>query len=122
MGGLWGRWEGNFLVVEVRNYNDKGWIASNSAVRRIKGVSRTENLKVVERFTRSGKDTIEDEVTIEDPEIDKHPWKIAKTLTPKPHCEMCECACHDGNSAVELSLSGTRARERATAEVAEGER
>ena len=122
MGDSRGRWEGNSLVVEVANYNGKGWIASNGAARRIKGIPHTENLKVVERFTRTGKDTIEYEVTIEDPEIYTRPWKIAMPLTADPRYEMYEYACHEGNSAVELALSGARALERAAGEGAEGER
>ena len=113
MGDSRGRWEGDTLVVEVRNFTDKGWIASNSAARRIKGIPQTEDLLVVERFRRVSADVIEYEVTIEDPPIYTRPWKIAMPLTLDPEYDLYEYACHEGNRAVELGLSGARAVERA---------
>ena len=100
-------------MVEVSNYTDKGWIASNSASRRIKGIPQSKKLKVVERFTRVSADTIQYEVTIEDPEIYTAQWKIAMPLTNDPEYVMYEYACHEGNKAVELILGGARAMERA---------
>ena len=113
MGDSRGRWEGDTLVVEVRNFTDKGWIASNSASRRIKGIPQSEDLLVVERFKRVSADTIEYEVTIEDPPIYTRPWKIAMPLTRDSGYDLYEYACHEGNRAVGLSLSGARATERA---------
>ena len=113
MGDSRGHWDGDTLVVEVSNYTDKGWIASNSASRRIKGIPQSEKLKVVERFTRVSEDTIQYEVTIEDPEIYTASWKIAMPLTLDPEYVMYEYACHEGNMAVELVLGGARAMEKA---------
>ena len=112
MGDSRGRWEGDTLVVEVRNFHDRGWIASNSASRRIKGIPVSEALKVVERFRRVSADTIEYEVTIEDAPIYTDPWKIAMPLTRNPGYDLYEYACHEGNKAVELILGGARAMEK----------
>lgn len=120
MGDSRGRWEGNTLVVEVTNFTKKGWIASNSASRRIKGIPQSEDLKVVERFTRVSEDTIQYEVTIEDQAIYTRPWKIAMPLTADPAYDMYEYACHEGNMAVELILGGARASERAAGTASEG--
>ncbi len=114
MGDSRGRWEGDTLVIETANFINKGWIASNSASRRIKGIPQTEALHVVERFTRVSADTINYEVTIEDPEIYTSPWKIAMPLTRDPGYRMYEYACHEGNTAVELILGGARAEEKTT--------
>lgn len=111
MGDSRGRWEGDTLVVEVRNFHDRGWIASNSASRRIKGIPISEDLKVVERFRRVSADTIEYEVTIEDPPIYTAPWRVAMPLTRDPGYDLYEYACHEGNMAVELILGGARAME-----------
>src|SRR5947207_9746739 len=46
-----GHWDGNTLVVESTNYNDKGMIATSAATQRIRGLPQTEALHVVERFT-----------------------------------------------------------------------
>ena len=120
MGDSRGRWEGDTLVVEVTNYTNKGWIASNSASRRIKGIPQSERLMVVEKFTRVSEDTIQYEVAIEDPEIYTRPWKIAMPLTADPAYDMYEYACHEGNMAVELILGGARALERAAQSTSEG--
>ncbi len=113
MGDARGRWEGATLVVETRNFNDRGWIASNSASRRIKGIPVTSGLRVVERFTRVSAETIEYEVTVEDPQIYTRPWTIAMPLTADPKYVLYEYACHEGNMAVELILGGARAEESA---------
>src|SRR5262249_22151661 len=49
-----GRWEGNTLVVDTTNYNDKGWITTAAAGGRIQGVHPSPSLHVVERLTRVG--------------------------------------------------------------------
>ena len=113
MGDSRGRWEGDTLVVETRNYNDRGWIASNSASRRIKGIPVSTELHVVERFTRVSEDTIQYEVTVNDPRIYTRPWTIEMPLTADPEYVLYEYACHEGNMAVELILGGARAEESA---------
>jgi hypothetical protein len=108
-----GRWEGNTLVVDTTNYNDKGWIATSAATGRIKGIPQSEALHVVERFTRVDRDTINYEVTISDPNFYTQPWKVAIPLTRDPNYRIFEYACQEGNHAVENVLSGGRAAEKA---------
>jgi len=62
-----GRWDGNTLVVDTTNYNDKGWITTAAAGGRIKGIRQSESLHVVERFTRIDRNTIDYQATIDDP-------------------------------------------------------
>ena len=112
MGDSRGRWEGTTLIVETANHTDKGWIASNGASRRIKGIPQSEALHVVERFTRVSSGTIDYEVTIEDPAMYTQPWKIAMPLTRDDGYQMYEYACHEGNTAVGLVLGGARNVER----------
>src|SRR5262245_22400926 len=108
-----GRWEGNTLVIDTTNYNDKGWIATSAATGRIKGVPQSEALHLVERFTRIDRDTINYEVTIEDPNMYTKSWKVATPLSRDPGYQIFEYACQEGNHAVENVLSGGRAAERA---------
>ena len=108
-----GRWDGNTLVVDTTNFNGRGWIATNAASGRIKGVMQTEALHVVERFTRMDADTIKYEVTIEDPTMYSRPWTVAMPLTRDPAYQMFEYACHEGNHVVENVLKGARALENA---------
>jgi hypothetical protein len=53
-----GHWDGNTLVVETTNFNGLGWIATNAASARIRGVPHSDALRLVERFTRLDADTI----------------------------------------------------------------
>jgi hypothetical protein len=108
-----GRWEGNTLVVETTNYNNKGWIATNVASGRIKGIPISEALRVTERFTRTAKDTIQYEATIEDPNIYTSSWKVSFPFTKDSgtQAQIFEYACHEGNYAMSNMLSAARAEE-----------
>ena len=113
MGDSVAHWEGDTLVVETQNFNDRGMIASSSAGARLKGVPVTEDLHVVERFTRVSDDTIMWSATITDPEIYTRPFTISMPLTRDEEYVMYEYACHEGNYAIPNILSAGRARERA---------
>jgi len=108
-----GHWEGNTLIVDTTNYNDKGSIGTSAATQRIKGIPQSEALHVVERFMRSGPDTISYEVTIDDPPMYTRPWKVAFPLSRNDNYKIYEYACHEGNHAVENVLGGARAAEKA---------
>ena len=107
-----GRWEGNTLVVDITNYNGKGWIATNGAAGRIKGIPQSDTLHVVERFTRTNADTIDYRVTIDDPKVYTRPWTAAIPLNRDESYQIFEYACHEGNKAVEDVLRGGRAEEK----------
>jgi hypothetical protein len=107
-----GRWEGNTLVVEVRNYNSKGNIATNIATQRIRALPQSEDLHVVERFTSVDAATINYEVTINDPKVFSAPWKAALPLTREEQHPLFEYACHEGNHGMRNQLSAGRAAEK----------
>ena len=90
-----GRWEGNTLVVDTTNYNNKGWIATNVASGRIKGIPQSEELHVIERFTRVAADTIQYEITIEDPTVLEKPWTVTFAYRRMPDYEIIEYVCED---------------------------
>jgi hypothetical protein len=114
-----GHWEGETLVVETTNYNDKGSIATSAATGRIRGIPQSEALHVIERFTRVAEDTINYEVTIDDPKVYSRPWKVALPLNSDPKYQFFEYACHEGNLAMAAELSGGRAQEKAAQAVAD---
>jgi hypothetical protein len=68
MGDSVGRFEGNTLIVDVSNFIDDTWLGSD-------GYFHSENMHVVERFTRNG-DTLTYAVTVEDPAVLARPWVI----------------------------------------------
>jgi hypothetical protein len=106
-----GRWEGNTLVVDVTNYNDKANIATSAASGRIRGVHQSASAHVVERFTRVSADRIDYQVTVDDPEIYSKPWTVAMPLTRDPEYRIYEYACHEGNQAMVTILRGANADE-----------
>ena len=108
-----GHFEGNTLVVETTNFNDKGVIASSAAAGRIRGIPHSEQLTVVERFSRVSEDVINYSVTITDPKVYTGPWTVALPLNRDPTYVIYEYACHEGNLALPNALSAGRARDRA---------
>ena len=113
-----GHWEGNTLIVDITNYNARGSIATNIATQGMRGIPQSEALHVVERFTLVDSDTIQYEVTIEDPHIYTAPWKVAIPLNRDSGYRMFEYACHEGNYGLMNSLSAGRAEDRAAADAA----
>jgi len=101
-------WEGNTLVVDVTNFNGK-----------IDFQGSTENLHLVERWTRTGPEKVEYVVTMSDPTAWTKPWTVrqefakqsdqANRIYPEPRCA-------DGEVARISMLKGARAQELAFAE------
>jgi hypothetical protein len=73
MGQSSARWEGDTLVVDATGFNDSTWFDRA-------GNFHSEQLHVVERYTRSAPDVISYEATIEDPQTFTRPWKISMPL------------------------------------------
>jgi hypothetical protein len=92
------RWEGDTLVVETTNFNDKT---------RFRGSS--ENLKVTERFNRVDDAALLYRFTVEDPTTWAQPWTAEYTwAVAKPDDQLYEYACHEGNYAMEGIMKGAR--------------
>ena len=108
-----GHWEGDTLVVDVTNFDGRGWIATNAASGRIRGVLQSDALHVVERFTRVGANTIHYQVTIDDPKKYTRPWTLAIPLERDDQYQIYEYACHEGNHSVENMLRAARVAEAA---------
>ena len=111
MGDSRGRWEGNTLVVDVTNFNDKSPFRGSF-----------ENLHLVERFTRVDANTIGYELSVDDPTTFTKPWKAEYPWTRLDAlvggadqvqvARMFEYACQEGNYGLEGQLRGTRADDR----------
>ena len=113
MGTSNGHWEGNTLVVETTNFNDKMGIGPNGG-----GIPQSEEMKLTERFTRVSDNTINYELTVNDPKTYTAPWKIGFPITHEPGYQIFEYACHEGNMAMRNMITGTIA-EKAAAGAAE---
>ena len=106
MGSSRGRWDGNTLVVRTTNMNGVNGLQANGQL-----MLTSDDVELVERFTRTGADTIQYEVTITDPKTWTRPWTIAFPLEADPEYQMFEYACHEGNYSMRNTLSGSRADE-----------
>jgi hypothetical protein len=98
-----GRWEGDTLVVETRNFNGKAPFRGAGT-----------NLKVIERYTRVAPDKVEFKVTFEDDTQWTQPWTAAYTMNTAEG-ELYEYACHEGNYGLRNILENARDEERKAA-------
>jgi hypothetical protein len=107
MGDSRGHWDGNTLVVDVANFNDKPWVVGPlGGTGAGAGSFHSPALHVVERFTIKSDHTIGYEATIEDPNVFTRPWTIAFQLwTPAAKgTEIYEFACHEGEHDIDYIL------------------
>lgn len=97
-----GRWDGDTLIVETRNFTDK--------TQSFYGAGVATNLKLTERFTRVGKDRIDYQFTIDDPATYTRPFTVLVPMV-RSDGDLYEYACHEGNYGMFNILSGARAAE-----------
>jgi hypothetical protein len=108
MGDSIARWEGDTLVVETTNFNDKTRFRGSSV-----------DMKVTERFSRLPDNTLLYRFTIEDPTTWPKPWTAEYSwAAAKPDDQLYEYACHEGNYAMEGIMKGARLLEAEAAEAA----
>jgi hypothetical protein len=103
-----GRWEGNTLVVDITNFNGK--VDFNGS---------TDNLHIVERWTRTGPNTLEYVATFNDSTSWTKPWTVKREfirLAPQINHVWKEPRCFEGNFAMVAMLAGGRVQEKAFAE------
>src|SRR3989440_1431908 len=103
MGDSVGHWEGDTLVVDTTNFTNKT---------RFRG--STENLHVIERFSRLDDKTLLYRFTIDDPATWTKPW-AGEYSWPATNEKIYEYACHEGNYALPDILRGARLREKEAA-------
>jgi hypothetical protein len=90
MGDSRGHWEGNTLVVDVANNNDK-------SVFDMAGHFHSDALHVVERFTPVSRDLIQYEATLDDPKVFTRPFKIKFSFKRAAQdYQIMEAGCFEG--------------------------
>ena len=95
--------EGQTLVVETTNYTDRTAYFGSGA-----------RMHLVERFTRTGPDTLRYDYTVTDSESFERPWTVSVPMR-KTDGPMFEFACHEGNYGLTNILRAARATEAPTA-------
>jgi hypothetical protein len=103
MGDSRGHWEGNTLVVDTTNFTDKT---------NFRGAD--ENMHLIERFTRTGENTLIYGFTVDDESAFTRSWTAELPMT-KSDNPMFEYACHEGNYSLMNVLAGARAEEKVSA-------
>jgi hypothetical protein len=88
MGYSVGHWEGDTLVVDVKDFTDATWFDRA-------GNFHSDALHVVERYTPMGPNVIRYEATIEDPQVFTRTWKISMPLYRhlEPNAQLMEFRC-----------------------------
>lgn len=98
-----GRWDGDSLVIDTRNFTHK-----------MDFRGARENLRLLERLTRASEDRITYRVTVEDPTTWTRPWTldVPWERLPERSNQVYESTCHEGNYGLLGMLANTRAAER----------
>ena len=99
-----GRWEGDTLVIETKNF-----------LRETSFRNSSKNLHLIERIQRTSEDDLLYSFTVTDPTTWTEPWSVElpMRLSDLP---IYEYACHEGNYGMEGTLSGARVIERRSGE------
>src|SRR5262249_32900007 len=103
-----GHWEGNTLVVDVTNFSSKTDVQGSR-----------ENLHLVEHWTRTGPNSLEYSVTVDDPSVWTQPWTAKQEFTKQSEQQnrvYYEPRCVEGNYAFPAMMLAARAEERAFSE------
>jgi hypothetical protein len=98
-----GHWEGNTLVIDVTNFSPKTDYQGSR-----------ENLHLVERWTRTGPNTLEYAVTVEDPTVWTKAWTVKQEFTRQSNEEnriYYEPRCNEGNYGLPGLMHGVRTQE-----------
>ncbi len=83
-----GKWEGDILVADTRGFNEDFWFTNG-------GLPHTDQLRLVERFSRPDFDTLKYDVTIEDPGAYTRSWSSSSTLRWVAEEDMPRHLCQD---------------------------
>jgi hypothetical protein len=88
MGYSVGHWEGNTLVVDVKDFTDATWFDRS-------GDFHSDALHVIERYTPDGPNVIRYEAMIEDPQVFTRTWKISMPLYRRlePNAQLTDFRC-----------------------------
>ena len=106
LGASRGHWEGNTLVVTTTNFN--GLSPMTIVGPRNKPIPESKSLRITERFTRTGEDTMDYQVTVDDPEILTRPWTAQLPWRRDQNYQLFEYACHEGNHTIRDYISSFR--------------
>jgi hypothetical protein len=100
LGSSRGRWEGNALVVETTNFNGEPSMTAFTVRGSPMAPRSTSELKLIERFERTGADHLTYTVTVSDPVTQTASWTVQVPWKRQEDYQFFEYACHEDNEAV----------------------
>jgi hypothetical protein len=103
-----GHWEGDTLVIDVTNFSPKTDYRGSR-----------ENLHLVERWTRTGPDTLQYVATMEDPTVWTRPWTVLQEFTlqdEEANRIYYEPRCVEGNIGFPSEMKAARLEDKLFAE------
>jgi hypothetical protein len=86
-----GHWEGDTLVIDITGSNDKSWLDAA-------GHPKTEQLHLIERWTRVNELIMHYEVTVDDPGAYSKPWGNSWNMLFHPGMELLDYVCEDNDT------------------------
>jgi hypothetical protein len=95
MGDSIGKWDGDALVVDTTNFNDKTWLDRG-------GHPHSDALHLTERIRRTDHDTLEIEFTIDDPKAYTKTWTAKQYFQLRPKWNIMELVCEDNANFLDL--------------------
>ena len=95
MGESIGHWEGDILIVETANFNDRTWVDR-------RGLPHSEQLRVVERIQRVSDNELTIDITVEDPIAYTEPWSARRVFRSVADWRLEESVCLDNQSFTEF--------------------
>jgi hypothetical protein len=100
MGDSIGKWEGDTLIADTVNFNDKTWLD------RI-GHPHSGDLHLIERFRRVGPEKLEIGLTIEDPKAYTKPWTATLYYSLQKDWSLLEQYCEDNETFQDVEKQET---------------
>jgi hypothetical protein len=95
MGDSIGKWEGDTLVVDTTNFNDKTWLDRG-------GHPHSDQLHLVERIRRVDHDTLQIDMSFDDPKAYTKPWTGQQFFQLRPKWNLMEMICEDNANFLQL--------------------
>ena len=95
MGDSIGKWEGDTLVVDTTGLSHKAWID-------LVGHPHSDALHLVERIRRVDRQTLEDDITFDDPQAYSKTWTAKRVFALRPTWRIEEDACEENNPRIKV--------------------
>ena len=112
LGDSRGAWNGDTLVIETKNFTDRTGVQGGNG----NGLRHSEEMRLVEHFTRIADDVLLYDMTIDDPKTYTKSWTVAIPLISPPGFKPLPYQCHEGNGAIKYIMSAERAEDLALEE------